>query len=83
MRTSDSTNHILGLRLVMFVCVCVCAFVQTGPEAHPATYTMGAGSSPGVKRPGRGVAHTPHLAPRLKKEYSSTSTPVLGHRGIF
>ena len=23
---------------------------------------------PGVKRPGRGVDHPPHLAPRLKKE---------------
>jgi hypothetical protein len=25
-------------------------------------------SFPGVKRPGRGVDHSPHLAPRLKKE---------------
>jgi len=25
-------------------------------------------SFPGVKRPGRGVDHPPHLAPRLKKE---------------
>ena len=31
--------------------------VQTGPGAHPASYTMGAGSFPGVKRPGRGVDH--------------------------
>ena len=31
------------------------ASVQTGPEAHPASYTMGTGSFPGVKRPGRGV----------------------------
>jgi hypothetical protein len=27
--------------------------VQTGPGAHPASCTMGTGSSPGVKRPGR------------------------------
>jgi len=27
--------------------------VQIGPEAYPASFTMGAGSSPGVKRPGR------------------------------
>ena len=26
--------------------------VQTGPEAHPASCTMGTGSFPGVKRPG-------------------------------
>jgi len=29
--------------------------VQTGPETHPASYAMGTGSFPGVKRPGRGV----------------------------
>ena len=42
--------------------------VQTGPEAHSASYTMGTESLPGVKRPGRDVDHTPHLVPRLKKE---------------
>ena len=42
--------------------------VQTGPGAHPASYTMGTGSFLGVKRPERGVDHPPHLAPRLKKE---------------
>ena len=33
--------------------------VQTGPGAHPASYTMGTGSLPGAKRPGRGVDHPP------------------------
>jgi hypothetical protein len=42
--------------------------VQTGPGAHPAYYTMGTASFPGVKRPGRGVDHPSHIAPRLKKE---------------
>ena len=32
--------------------------VQTGPGAHPASYTMGTGSFPGVN--GRGVALTTH-----------------------
>jgi len=43
--------------------------VQTGPEAHPASYTMGTGSFPGV-RYGRGVRLTPHplLVPRSKIE---------------
>ena len=44
------------------------ALVQTGPGAHPAFYTMGTGSFPGVKRPGCGVDHPPHLALRLRKE---------------
>ena len=33
--------------------------VQTGSEAHPASYTMGTGSFLGVKRPERGVDHPP------------------------
>jgi membrane associated rhomboid family serine protease len=44
---------------------------------------MGTGSFPGVKRPGRGVDYHLLLAPRLKKEYSYTSTPPLGLRGLF
>ena len=44
------------------------ASVQTGPGADPASYTIGTGSFPGVKWPGRGVDHPPHLTPRLKKE---------------
>jgi hypothetical protein len=35
------------------------AHVQTGPWAHPASSTMGAGSFPGVKWPGRGADHPP------------------------
>ena len=31
--------------------------VQTGPGAHPTSYTMGTGPFPGVKRPGRGIDH--------------------------
>jgi hypothetical protein len=31
--------------------------VQTGPGAHPAFYTMGTGSFPGVKQLGRGVGY--------------------------
>jgi hypothetical protein len=57
--------------------------VQTGSEAHLASYTMGTGSFPGVKRPGRGVDHPSHLPPRLKKEYSYTSTSPMGLRDLF
>jgi hypothetical protein len=46
-----------------------------GPEAHPASCTMGTESFPGVML-GRGVTLTPHplLVPRSKIEYSYTST---------
>jgi hypothetical protein len=43
--------------------------VQTGPGAHPAYSTVG------ISRP--------HLAPRLKKQYSYTSTPPLGLHGLY
>jgi hypothetical protein len=46
-------------------------------------YILIAGSFPGVKQSGRGIDHPPHLAPRLKKEYSYTSTPPLGLHGLF
>ena len=56
--------------------------VKTGPGAHLSSYTIGTGSLlPGVKRPGRDINHNP--GPRLKKEYSDTSTPPLGLRGLF
>ena len=43
------------------------ASVQTGPGAHPSSYTMGNGSFPGVKRPGRGVDHPPRLSAEVKE----------------
>jgi hypothetical protein len=41
------------------------ATVQTGPGAHPASYTVGTEYFLGVKRPGRGVYHPPHLTALL------------------
>jgi len=57
--------------------------VQTGPEAHPASCTMGTGSFPGV-RCGRSVTLTPHplLVQRTKIEYSYTSTLPKGLCGL-
>jgi hypothetical protein len=37
----------------------ISAPVPTGPGAHSAYYTVGTGSFPGVKRPGRSVQHPP------------------------
>jgi hypothetical protein len=41
--------------------------VQTGPGAHPASCTVGTGSFPGVKRPGRGVDHPPSSSAEVKE----------------
>ena len=41
--------------------------VQTGRRAHPASYTGGTGSFPGVKRPRRGVNHPPPSSAEVKE----------------
>jgi hypothetical protein len=59
------------------------ALVQTGPEAHSASYTVGIGSFQGEKRPHMTLTTHPHLAPRLEKEYTYTSTRPPGLRGLL
>jgi hypothetical protein len=40
---------------------------QTGPGAYPASCTVGTGSLPGVKRPGRGVDYPPPYSAEVKE----------------
>ena len=57
--------------------------VQTDPGAHPASYTMGTGSFPGVKRPGRGVEHPlPYSAEAEEREELHIYSDC-GLRGLF
>jgi hypothetical protein len=42
--------------------------VQTDPGAHPVSYTIGAGSFPGVKLPERGVDHPPPSSAEVKEK---------------
>jgi hypothetical protein len=44
------------------------AHVQTGPGTHPAPCTMGTGSFPGVKWPGRGADHPPPPSAEVENE---------------
>jgi hypothetical protein len=53
------------------------------PWGPPSLYNGYRVTFQGVKRPGRGVDHPPHLAPRLKEEYIYTSSPPLVLRGLF
>jgi len=39
---------------------------QTSPGAHPS-YTVGAGSFPGVKQPGHGIDHPPTSSAKVKE----------------
>jgi hypothetical protein len=59
--------------------------VRTGPGAHPASCTMGTGSFPGVRRPGREVYHPPPSSAEVKERVelclfslSGSLFPVLG-----
>jgi hypothetical protein len=53
--------------------------VQSGPGTHPASYTIGTGSFPGIKRPGRDVDHPPSSSAEVKESVKlylySTSGP--------
>jgi len=57
--------------------------LQTGPGAYSSPYTMGAGSFPEVKRPGRGVDHPPQSSAEVKEIVEFVSTPPLGFRALF
>ena len=64
--------------------------VQTGPGTHPASYTLGTGSFPGVKRPGRGVDHplpsSAEVEGRVEPyicSLSGPSWPVMGELYLY
>jgi hypothetical protein len=44
------------------------AHIQTGLGAHPPSCTMGTGSFPGVKQPGRGANHPPPSSANVENE---------------
>jgi hypothetical protein len=52
--------------------------LKTGLGAHPASSTMGTGSLPGVKRPGRGADNPPPPSAEVENEYSYTSAFPVG-----
>jgi hypothetical protein len=51
--------------------------IQTGPGAHPASYTRGTGSFSVVKWPGGGTDNLTSSSAMLEKERSYTSIPPL------
>ena len=55
--------------------------VQTGPVAHPASYTMGTRFFSGVKRPERGVDQPPISSAEIKERVELYL--YLGLRGLF
>ena len=50
---------------------------------HPASYTVGTGSFQGVKRPGRGVDHTPPSSAEVKERVEPYISSPLGLRGLL
>jgi len=54
------------------------AHVQTESGAHPASYTMGAGSFPRVKLSGGGVDHPPPSNAEVKEREELYLNPTSG-----
>jgi hypothetical protein len=57
--------------------------IQTDSEAHPASYTISAGSFPGVKKPGRGGDHPPLSSANVKERVDLYLYSPFGVRGLF
>jgi hypothetical protein len=51
--------------------------------AHSASYTIGTGSFPGVKRTGRDVNHPPPSSDDVKEKVELYIYPLLGVRGLL
>ena len=59
------------------------ALVQTGSEDRPFSYTMGTGSFPGVKWPGRGVDHLPPSSAEVEGRVELYICSPLGLGGLL
>ena len=57
--------------------------IQAGPGAHPSSYKMGTGSTPGVKPPGRGVNHPLPSSSEVKERLELYLYPHLDFHGLF
>ena len=58
------------------------ALVQTGPGAHPASYTMGTESFQGVNRQGRDVDHLPSFSAEVKERVQLYLSRPIGSRSL-
>ena len=57
---------------------------QTAPGAHPASYTIGTAYFPGLKRPGRGIDHSPSSDEvKERVELYISAPPPLDLRGLY
>jgi hypothetical protein len=57
--------------------------IQTGPGGRPASYSVGTGCFPEVKRPGRGADHPPASSAEVKERVELYFYSPLGLRGLF
>ena len=59
------------------------AHVQTDPGAHPASYTVGIGSLPAVKRPGHGADHPTPTSAEVEGRVELYICSPSGPRGLL
>jgi hypothetical protein len=74
----------VGVRVLGGARICSLQDVETGSEAHPASYAMCTGAlSPGVKRPGREAGHLPPISAEVKSSVSVHPHPICLHGMVF
>jgi len=64
---SIATLHARRFKVQIPVGLRLSAHIQTSPVAHPASYTMGTRSFPGVMRMGRGIDYPPPPSTEVKE----------------
>ena len=57
--------------------------IQTSPDAHLASYTVGTQSFPGVKWPGRGLDHPASSSAEVKEGVELYTCSTSGPFGLF
>jgi hypothetical protein len=82
---SKYREHIIIIIIIIIPGGKFSTLVQTDPEAHPASYTMGTMSFPRVERLGRDADHLPPSIAEVKERIevylyspSGPSWPVIG-----
>jgi len=56
--------------------------LQTGPETHSASNTVGIGSLPEIKQWRHGIDHPPTSSTKVEERVDCTSTPPLSLHGL-
>jgi hypothetical protein len=73
--------QLINIISILIIIIIIIIIIQTGPGAHPTSYTMDTGSFLGLKRPGHGIDDPPISSTEVKETVElylcSLSGPLL------